>query len=275
MSATPRCLSSLSTCIQNFAPSVSWNHIPSTSRSPSTVTPEREVAGAALHRPALADLQHQRVEEDDRVDVLQRPLLPLADVVHDRVGDAADQVAADLDAVDLGQVRLDVARRQPARVEREDLVVEALETPLALPARSAARSCPCDPAASRSAPARARSQASSPSSRCGCCRCRRAAPGAARSRDARSARPPSPAPPAAGQTARAHRPARRSPPRVRAPASSSSITSSARRSRTSGGSSSTGEPAAARRRQVAPLALRARSAPRRRSPGTVSGAGSP
>src|SRR5579862_8448260 len=45
----------------------------------------------------------------------------------------ADKVAADLDAVDLGQMRLDVARRQPARVEREDLVVEPLETPLALP----------------------------------------------------------------------------------------------------------------------------------------------
>ena len=42
------------------------------------------------------------------------------------------QVAADLDAVDLGQVRLDVARRQPARIEREDLVVEALEAPLPL-----------------------------------------------------------------------------------------------------------------------------------------------
>src|SRR4051812_39028698 len=94
---------------------------------------EREVAGSALYRPALADLQHQRVEEDDRVDVIERALLPLADVVHDGVGDAADQVAADLDAVDLGQVRLDVARREPARVEREDLVVEALETPPPLP----------------------------------------------------------------------------------------------------------------------------------------------
>ena len=45
----------------------------------------------------------------------------------------ADQVAADPDAVDLGQVPLDVARRQPARVEREDLVVEALEATLPLP----------------------------------------------------------------------------------------------------------------------------------------------
>ena len=39
MSCTPRCLSSVRTCIQNFAPSVSWNHMPSTSRSPSIVTP--------------------------------------------------------------------------------------------------------------------------------------------------------------------------------------------------------------------------------------------
>ena len=71
---------------------------------------QREVAGLALHRAAVADLQHQRVEEHDRVDVIQRPGLPGAGVVHDRVGDPADQVAADLDAVDLLQVRLDIAR---------------------------------------------------------------------------------------------------------------------------------------------------------------------
>src|SRR5439155_4828363 len=82
---------------------------------------------------ALTDLEDERVEEDDRVDVVERPLLPLAHVLHDRVGDPADQVAADADAVDLGQVRLDVARRQAARVEREDLVVEPLEAPLPLP----------------------------------------------------------------------------------------------------------------------------------------------
>src|SRR6266487_7081669 len=87
---TPRCLSSLRTCIQDFAPSASWNHMPSTSRSPSTVTAEREVAGAPLHRPSLTDLQHQRIQEDDRVDVVERALLPLAHVVHHRVGDAAD-----------------------------------------------------------------------------------------------------------------------------------------------------------------------------------------
>ena len=94
--------------------------------------PEREVARAALDDAAFADLDHQRVEKEHRVDVVERSLLPGADVVDDRVGDAADQVAADLDAVDLLEVRLDVARRQPARVERQDLVVEALKAALAL-----------------------------------------------------------------------------------------------------------------------------------------------
>ena len=49
MSCTPRCLRSVRTCIQNFAPSVCWNHIPSTSRSPSMVIAKRQVARLALH----------------------------------------------------------------------------------------------------------------------------------------------------------------------------------------------------------------------------------
>jgi hypothetical protein len=93
---------------------------------------EGEVAGPALHRPALPDLQDERVEEEHRLDVVQGPLLPLAHVVHHRAGDAADQVAADPNAVDLGQVRLDLTGREAARVERENLVVEALEAPLPL-----------------------------------------------------------------------------------------------------------------------------------------------
>ena len=94
--------------------------------------PEREVQRAALDGAALADLEDHAVQEHDRVDVLQRPLAPVADVVHHAVGDAADQVAADVHAVDLLEVRLDVARGEPAAVKREDLVVEPDEPPLAL-----------------------------------------------------------------------------------------------------------------------------------------------
>jgi hypothetical protein len=44
------------------------------------------------------------VEEEDRVDVLERARLPLADVVEDGVGDPREQVVADLDPVQLAQI---------------------------------------------------------------------------------------------------------------------------------------------------------------------------
>ena len=93
---------------------------------------QRQIQRAALHAAALADLQDHAVQEHDRVDVLQRPLSPVPDVVHDRVGHPGDQVAADLHAVDLLEVRLDIAHRQAARVQGEDLLVEPLEAALAL-----------------------------------------------------------------------------------------------------------------------------------------------
>jgi hypothetical protein len=92
--------------------------------------PEREVARAALHAAAFADLQHHAVQKHDRVDVFQRPLGPVADVVHDRVGHAADQITPDVHPVDLVQVRLDIARGEPAGVQREDLLVKSLEATL-------------------------------------------------------------------------------------------------------------------------------------------------
>ncbi len=83
-----------------------------------------EVQRAALDRAAVADLEDHAVQEHDRIDVLQRALGPLAHVIHDRVGDAADEIEADLNAVDLLQVRADVTDRQPTALQREDLLVE-------------------------------------------------------------------------------------------------------------------------------------------------------
>src|SRR5215210_7089407 len=91
-----------------------------------------EVAGQVAHRAVLADLHAQRVEVDDRVDRLQRPGAPRLDVGQHRVGDGADRVAADLDPVELGQVRRDVTGRHPAGIEPEDLLVQARQARLAL-----------------------------------------------------------------------------------------------------------------------------------------------
>jgi hypothetical protein len=59
----------------------------------------------ARNGAALADLHDPAVEEHDRVDVIERPGLPRPDVVHHCIRDAADQIVADLHAVDLLEVR--------------------------------------------------------------------------------------------------------------------------------------------------------------------------
>ena len=58
--------------------------------------------------------------------------LPRRHLRDDRVGDRADQIRRDLDRVHLGEEALNLAHRHPARVERQDLVVEAGEAPLVL-----------------------------------------------------------------------------------------------------------------------------------------------
>ena len=65
------------------------------------------------------------VQVDDRVDRIQRPGLPRLDLVDDRIGHGRDQAGRDLRAVHLLQVRLDLAHRHAAGVQRQDLVVEA------------------------------------------------------------------------------------------------------------------------------------------------------
>ena len=80
-----------------------------------------EVADPALHAACFSDLDHEAVEEDDLVDVLQRPLLPGTHVLHDRVGDAADQVAADSHLLELRcrvQLRQTIADERRAWLQR-------------------------------------------------------------------------------------------------------------------------------------------------------------
>src|SRR6266511_3451173 len=86
-----------------------------------------DVDGLLAHDLLIADRHLQRVQVDDDLQLLERPALPGADVVLDRAGHLRDQPLGDVDAVQLAQVPLDVARRHPAGVQREDLLVEAVE----------------------------------------------------------------------------------------------------------------------------------------------------
>src|SRR6266508_3897105 len=89
--------------------------------------PDRHVDGLLAHDLLVADRDLHRVRVDDDVQLIERPALPGADVALDRRRHLADQPLRDVDAVQLAQMPLDLARRHPARVQGEDLLVEAVE----------------------------------------------------------------------------------------------------------------------------------------------------
>jgi hypothetical protein len=90
------------------------------------------VDGLVADQTLVPDLDPERVEEDQRVDRLQRPGLPGRDLLEHRVRHGADQVRGDLDPVQLAQVALDLPGAHAPRVHRDDLVVEPGEAPLVL-----------------------------------------------------------------------------------------------------------------------------------------------
>jgi hypothetical protein len=92
---------------------------------PVQVHPDGDVRGPVLHAVPVADLHHQRVQVDDRVDLLQRPGLPGFDLVQDPVGDLRDGLVRQLRPEGALKVMLDVADGHPARIQRDDHVVQA------------------------------------------------------------------------------------------------------------------------------------------------------
>jgi hypothetical protein len=59
--------------------------------------------------------------------------LPLRDLGVHRVGDSADQIGADVDVIDFGQVGLDVADGHALGVKAKDDLVDPVQPPLPLP----------------------------------------------------------------------------------------------------------------------------------------------
>ena len=81
---------------------------------------DRLIADHAL----VADLDPDRVEENERVDRIERPLLPGGHFVEHRIGHRADQVGRDVDAIQFVQMSDDLPGAHAARVHRHDLVIE-------------------------------------------------------------------------------------------------------------------------------------------------------
>ena len=84
------------------------------------VDTDSEMSGLVAHVPAVTDLDDNRVEEDHRIERLQRPLLPAQDLLADLVGDLRDRLVADLGADRGGEMVLDITQRHAAGIERDD-----------------------------------------------------------------------------------------------------------------------------------------------------------
>ena len=65
-----------------------------------------QVDGLVPDHALVADLDSQCIEEDHRIDRIERPVLPLAHLVQHGIGDPADQVGRDVDGIELAQVTL-------------------------------------------------------------------------------------------------------------------------------------------------------------------------
>ena len=92
--------------------------------------PQHHVNGAIFDSSLVTHLHKQCIQVQDRIDTLQRPVLPFLHFFDHRVGHLRYQRGADLDSVDVLQVALDFSRRHPTRVHRQDLVIETAEAPL-------------------------------------------------------------------------------------------------------------------------------------------------
>ena len=62
---------------------------------------ERDIDRLVFDDTFVADFDPQGVEENDRIDGIKRPVLPLANFVQDGVGDPADEIGRDVDAIEL------------------------------------------------------------------------------------------------------------------------------------------------------------------------------
>jgi site-specific DNA recombinase len=94
--------------------------------------PEREVDGLVAHRAFVAHLDPDGVEENQRIECLQGPVLPFGNLVKNGIGHGADEVGRDLDPIEIAQVTLDLPHAHPTSVHRDDLAIEAREAALVL-----------------------------------------------------------------------------------------------------------------------------------------------
>src|ERR1700709_119497 len=79
-----------------------------------------DVSGLVADLMTVANLDHQRVQIDDRIHRIQGPALPFQNLVQDGVGDFADRLPRDFGPDRGGQMMLDIADRHSAGIKADD-----------------------------------------------------------------------------------------------------------------------------------------------------------
>lgn len=92
---------------------------------------ERDVDGLVANEALIPDLDPDGVEEDQRIERVEWPVLPFAHFLQHRIGHGRDQVGRHVDAVELLQVAADLAHRHATRIHGDDLLVEIGKAALA------------------------------------------------------------------------------------------------------------------------------------------------
>ena len=77
--------------------------------------------GLVANQPVIADFDLQCVNENQRVNRLQRPRLPRRDRLQHSIGDGADQIRRDRDVIEIAPMADDLAGAHAAGVHRDDL----------------------------------------------------------------------------------------------------------------------------------------------------------
>lgn len=91
------------------------------------VDADAQVGSPVDHGALRADLDHQGVDVEDRVDRVERPGLRLVELLDDPVGDLGDQRRGHLHPIHAAQLPADVPSGETSGVEVHDVLVEPLE----------------------------------------------------------------------------------------------------------------------------------------------------
>ena len=86
--------------------------------------PDRHVGGT-VSDPPVADLHHDRVDKDHRVHPVQRSAAPVGHLLQYLVGDPGDSVLRNRGALDVGEMRRDLAGGKASCRQQEDDLVDA------------------------------------------------------------------------------------------------------------------------------------------------------